>query len=143
MDMLGPLPYPVQNTLLDPGFPNGARNYWKSAYFKEITADTVSVMVARFAQTPSIMTGMVIEHFHSAVRSKTPSTRSLRTPEAGREQVDVAGVECLRRQSRECLAGLESVPDGVAEGQVIALRRVEVSGPGRGSPRMPARQKPR
>ena len=56
MDMLGPLPYPVQNTLLDPGFPKGARNYWKSAYFKEITADTVAVMVARFAQTPSIMT---------------------------------------------------------------------------------------
>src|SRR5438477_2307378 len=66
MDMLGPLPYPVQNTLLDPGFPEGARNYWKSAYFKEITAGTVSVMAERFAQTPSIMTAMVIEHFHGA-----------------------------------------------------------------------------
>jgi FAD/FMN-containing dehydrogenase len=73
VDMLGPLPYPVQNTLLDPGFPNGARNYWKSAYFKEITADTVAVMVSRFAQTPSIMTGMVIEHFHGAV-SRVPPT---------------------------------------------------------------------
>jgi hypothetical protein len=67
MDMLGPLPYPVQNTLLDAGFPKGARNYWKSAYFKEITADAVSDMVERFAQTPSIMTGMAIEHFHGAV----------------------------------------------------------------------------
>ena len=35
MDMLGPLPYPVQNTLLDDGFPKGARNYWKSAFFKD------------------------------------------------------------------------------------------------------------
>ena len=73
MDMLGPLPYPVQNTLLDPGFPKGARNYWKSAYFKEITADTVAVMVARFAQTPSIMTAMVIEHFHGAVTRVPPT----------------------------------------------------------------------
>jgi FAD/FMN-containing dehydrogenase len=73
MDMLGPLPYPVQNTLLDPGFPKGARNYWKSAYFKEITAATVSVMAARFAQTPSIMTGMVIEHFHGAVTRVPPT----------------------------------------------------------------------
>ena len=49
IDMLGPLPYPVQNTLLDAGFPKGARNYWKSAYFKEITAETVALMVERFA----------------------------------------------------------------------------------------------
>jgi FAD/FMN-containing dehydrogenase len=73
IDMLGPLPYPVQNTLLDAGFPKGARNYWKSAYFKEITAETVALMVDRFAQTPSIMTGMVIEHFHGAV-TRVPAT---------------------------------------------------------------------
>ncbi len=73
IDMLGPLPYPVQNTLLDAGFPKGARNYWKSAYFKEITAETVALMVERFAQTPSIMTGMVIEHFHGAV-TRVPAT---------------------------------------------------------------------
>jgi len=65
-------PYPVQNTLLDPGFPQGARNYWKSAYFKEITADTVAVMVARFAQTPSIMTAMVIEHVPRRCQPASP-----------------------------------------------------------------------
>jgi FAD/FMN-containing dehydrogenase len=83
MDMLGPLPYPVQNTLLDPAFPKGARNYWKSAYFKEITADTVSVMVARFAQTPSIMTGMVIEHFHGAVTRVPPTATAFPHREPG------------------------------------------------------------
>jgi FAD/FMN-containing dehydrogenase len=73
IDLLGPLPYPVQNTLLDDGFPKGARNYWKSAYFKELTADTVSVMVERFEQTPSTMTGIVIEHFHGAA-TRVPAT---------------------------------------------------------------------
>jgi FAD/FMN-containing dehydrogenase len=73
IDLLGPLPYPVQNTLLDPGFPKGARNYWKSAFFKEITRDAVGVMVERFEQTPSTMTGMVIEHFHGAA-TRIPAT---------------------------------------------------------------------
>src|SRR5215831_10649619 len=73
LDMLGPLPYPVQNTLLDPGFPKGARNYWKSAFFKEITRDAVGAMVERFEQTPSTMTGMVIEHFHGAA-TRIPAT---------------------------------------------------------------------
>jgi FAD/FMN-containing dehydrogenase len=83
VDMLGPLPYPVQNTLLDPGFPKDARNYWKSAYFKEITADTVSVMVERFTQTPSIMTGMVIEHFHGAVTRVPPTATAFPHREPG------------------------------------------------------------
>jgi FAD/FMN-containing dehydrogenase len=73
VDLLGPLPYTVQNTLLDDGFPKGARNYWKSAYFKEITTETVSLMVERFEQSPSIMAGMVIEHFHGAV-TRVPAT---------------------------------------------------------------------
>jgi FAD/FMN-containing dehydrogenase len=73
VDLLGPLPYPVQNTLMDPAFPKGARNYWKSAYLKDITSDTVALMVERFEQTPSIMTGMVIEHFHGAV-TRVPAT---------------------------------------------------------------------
>jgi hypothetical protein len=67
VDLLGPLPYPVQNTLLDAGFPKGAPNYWKLAYFTEITAETLALTVERFAQTPSIMTGMLVEHFHGAV----------------------------------------------------------------------------
>jgi FAD/FMN-containing dehydrogenase len=73
MDVLGPLPYPIQNTLLDAGFPKGARNYWKSAYFKDITPETVALMVEWFERTPSTMTGMVIEHFHGAV-TRVPAT---------------------------------------------------------------------
>ncbi|TML93820.1 MAG: FAD-binding oxidoreductase [Actinobacteria bacterium] len=73
MDMLGPLPYPVQNTLLDDGFPKGARNYWKSAFFKDISSETIALMAEAFEKTPSIMTGMVIEHFHGAV-SRVPAT---------------------------------------------------------------------
>jgi hypothetical protein len=72
VDLLGPLPYPVENTPLDAGFPKGAPNYWKSAYFTEITAETVALMVERFAQTPSIMTGMLVEHSTAPSRASPP-----------------------------------------------------------------------
>jgi hypothetical protein len=29
---VGPMPYPVMNTLLDDGYPRGALNYWKSTF---------------------------------------------------------------------------------------------------------------
>ena len=82
MDMLGPMPYPVVNTLLDDGFPKGARNYWKSAFFTELTDEAVGTMVDAFERTPSPMTGMVIEHFHGAVSRIDPTATAFpfRTP---------------------------------------------------------------
>ena len=67
VDMLGPMPYPVVNTLLDDGFPKGARNYWKSAFFRELSAETIDVMVECFKRTPSIMSNLVVEHIHGQV----------------------------------------------------------------------------
>jgi FAD/FMN-containing dehydrogenase len=73
VDLLGPMPYPIINTLLDDAFPKGARNYWKSAFFKELSDDTVEIMVDCFKRAPSIMSGMVIEHFHGHV-TRIPAT---------------------------------------------------------------------
>jgi hypothetical protein len=33
MDLVAPMPYPAVNTMLDGGFPRGALNYWRSAFF--------------------------------------------------------------------------------------------------------------
>ncbi len=67
VDMLGPMPYPVINTLLDDGYPKGARNYWKSAFFKDISDETVEIMADCFRTAPSIMSGLLVEHLHGAV----------------------------------------------------------------------------
>src|SRR3954447_8953838 len=64
LDLIGPMPYPVINTLLDAGFPKGALNYWKSAFFTELSDAAVRTMVDAFEAAPSQMSGMVIEHFH-------------------------------------------------------------------------------
>jgi len=64
---VGPMPYPVMNTILDGAFPVGALNYWKSSFVRDLDADVVDVLVGAFAEAPSPMTGMLVEHFHGAV----------------------------------------------------------------------------
>ncbi|MDQ3946259.1 MAG: FAD-binding oxidoreductase [Actinomycetota bacterium] len=64
MDTVGAVPYPAVNTMLDDGFPRGALNYWKSAFLTDLTADAGAAMVEAFAQAPSPMTCIVIDHLH-------------------------------------------------------------------------------
>ena len=73
LDVIQPMPYPVVNTLLDGAFPRGARNYWKSAFFKELNDEAVGVMVEALERAPSTMSGLVVEHFHGEV-TRIPTT---------------------------------------------------------------------
>ncbi|HEX6762081.1 MAG TPA: FAD-binding oxidoreductase [Gaiellaceae bacterium] len=64
---VGPMPYPVMNTLLDDGYPTGSLNYWLSSFTAGITDDLIGVMVDRFQTVPSPMSAILLEHFHGAV----------------------------------------------------------------------------
>jgi FAD/FMN-containing dehydrogenase len=64
---LGPMPYPVMNTLLDDGFPRGALNYWKSSFVKSLDDELIEVAIERFESTPSPLNAILFEHFHGAV----------------------------------------------------------------------------
>jgi FAD/FMN-containing dehydrogenase len=61
------MPYPVMNTLLDGGFPQGALNYWLSSFTRGITDGLIDTMVEQFASVPSAMSAIMLEHFHGAV----------------------------------------------------------------------------
>ena len=67
MAEVGPMPYPVMNTLLDGGFPDGALNYWLSSFTRGLPDALIDTAVERFASTPSPMNAMLFEHFHGAV----------------------------------------------------------------------------
>jgi FAD/FMN-containing dehydrogenase len=67
MTEVGPMPYPIMNTLIDDGYPRGALNYWKSSFITAIEDDLIDGLVEAFAGCPSPMGGVVIEHFHGAV----------------------------------------------------------------------------
>jgi FAD/FMN-containing dehydrogenase len=64
---LGPIPYPVMNTLIDANFPKGAFNYWKSSFAKGLDDGLFDAAVERFASAPSPMSVILFEHFHGAV----------------------------------------------------------------------------
>ena len=64
---VGPMPYPVMNTILDAGFPNGALNYWLSSFTRGLPDELIEIAVERFATAPSAMTSILFEHYHGAV----------------------------------------------------------------------------
>jgi FAD/FMN-containing dehydrogenase len=64
---VGPMPYPVMNTLLDAGFPAGSLNYWLSSFTRGLPDKLIDIAVERFTTVPSPMTAILLEHFHGAV----------------------------------------------------------------------------
>ena len=64
---VGPMPYPVMNTLLDAGYPTGSLNYWMSSFTTGMPDGLVDVAVERFASVPSPMSAILFEQFHGAV----------------------------------------------------------------------------
>jgi FAD/FMN-containing dehydrogenase len=83
LDVIQPMPYPVMNTLLDAAYPRGARNYWKSAFFKDLDDAVVDTMVEALQKAPSIMSGMVVEHFHGAATRIDPTATAFPHREPG------------------------------------------------------------
>jgi FAD/FMN-containing dehydrogenase len=64
---VGSMPYPVMNTILDAGYPSGALNYWLSSFTRGLTDELIDIAVERFADVPSPMSAILLEHFHGAV----------------------------------------------------------------------------
>jgi FAD/FMN-containing dehydrogenase len=83
MVQVGPMPYPVMNTLLDAGFPDGALNYWLSSFTRGLPDALIDTAVERFAAVPSPMTAILFEHFHGAVTRIGPTETAVPHREPG------------------------------------------------------------
>ena len=70
---VGPMPYPVMNTLLDDAYPKGALNYWLSSFTTGLPDALIDAMLERFASVPSPMSAILLEHFHGAVTRVGPT----------------------------------------------------------------------
>jgi FAD/FMN-containing dehydrogenase len=83
MTEVGPMPYPVMNTLLDGGFPTGSLNYWLSSFTDGLSDGLIDTAVERFASVPSPMTPMLFELFHGAVTRVETTATAVPHREAG------------------------------------------------------------
>ena len=71
-DLVGLMPYPTVNTLLDAAFPKGALNYWKSGFLADLSDQAIDVMVDAFERVPSTMTFIILDHVHGAATRVAP-----------------------------------------------------------------------
>ena len=72
-DLIQPMPYPVINTLNDAGYPKGAFNYWKSAFFTDLSDAPLEIMIDALHQCPSAMSGLAIVPYLGAVTRVDPA----------------------------------------------------------------------
>jgi len=110
---VGPMPYPVMNTLLDGGFPDGALNYWLSSFTRGLPDALIDATVERFASVPSPMTSILFEHFHGAVTRVGQDETAVPHREPGWNLLlpsvwtDPAGTEANIRWTRDTHAALK------------------------------------
>jgi FAD/FMN-containing dehydrogenase len=74
---IGPMPYPVMNTLIDGGFPRGALNYWKSSFVASLDDALIDAAIRQFAAAPSPMSALLFEHFHGHVTRIGPTETAI------------------------------------------------------------------
>jgi FAD/FMN-containing dehydrogenase len=66
VDTVGPMPYATINQFLDPGFPRGALNYWKSSFLAAMSDDVIDTMIDCYARVPSTMSAIAVERWQGA-----------------------------------------------------------------------------
>jgi FAD/FMN-containing dehydrogenase len=66
MDAIQPMPFPKMQSLLDGGFPDGALNYWKSAFLRELGDDAIQTVIDHASRALSPQTAVVLEYYGGA-----------------------------------------------------------------------------
>jgi FAD/FMN-containing dehydrogenase len=58
--------YCTLNSFMDPAFPKGAFNYWKSSFLSQLDDTAIDTLIECFARCPSTMSQISLEHLHGA-----------------------------------------------------------------------------
>jgi hypothetical protein len=66
VDAFQPMPFPILQSMLDAGFPDGNQNYWKSTFLKGFTDEAIAVAVEHANRAPSPLTATIIEYYGGA-----------------------------------------------------------------------------
>ena len=72
VDAFQPMPFPILQSMLDAGFPDGNQNYWKSTFLKGFTDEAIAVAVEHANRAPSPLTATIIEYYGGAAGRVAP-----------------------------------------------------------------------
>lgn len=67
IDMTGPMAYTEAQSMFDPFFAEGSRQYWKSLYLDDLSDEAIATIVDRAKQRPSPRTLVPIRHLGGAI----------------------------------------------------------------------------
>jgi FAD/FMN-containing dehydrogenase len=66
--MVGPMPYPVLNTLFDELIPKGLQHYWKASFARDLSDGAIAVHTEHGAKVPSIQSAVHLYPINGAVQ---------------------------------------------------------------------------
>jgi len=72
VDMVGPLPYVAQQSLLEGAMPPDLRNYWKADFIPEMSAGVIDVAVSSYARAISPMSALLFFPIHGRASRIAP-----------------------------------------------------------------------
>ena len=89
-EMVGPMPYPVLQSMLDAGAPPGLRNYWRSTYLDALDTAGLEILVDAAARSPSPLSQIHVHQLGGAV-ARVPAAATAFRHRDSRFLVNVIG----------------------------------------------------
>jgi FAD/FMN-containing dehydrogenase len=71
-DLFGPMPYVAMQSLIDPLFPRGLHNYFRSAFLDGLDQNTIGGVLRSYAELPNALTEIHVHHLGGAM-SRVPA----------------------------------------------------------------------
>ena len=72
LDMIGPVPYLAQQSLLEQAMPPNLLNYWKAEFVAEVSDDVIGIAVDAFSRVPSPVSSILLFPIRGAASRVPP-----------------------------------------------------------------------
>jgi FAD/FMN-containing dehydrogenase len=90
MDIIGPVPYVGQQSLLDPSMPPDMRNYWKAEFIHDLPGGFIDAWVDAYSHVVSPMSFLLLFPIHGAAAHVPPAATAF--PHRGGIHVGIYGL---------------------------------------------------
>jgi FAD/FMN-containing dehydrogenase len=73
LDVIGPMPYVAQQSLIDAAMPPNVLNYWKAEFLRDVTSDVIDAAVDAFTRVPSPLSSILFFPIRGAASRVSPT----------------------------------------------------------------------
>ncbi len=119
LDAIQPIPFPQMQSLLDGGFPEGSRNYWKGAFLRALDDRSIDAMIDSANSAPSPGSAIVVEYYGGAA-SRVPVSETAFPHRADAYDVGILAVWSDPADSDRNIAWTRAAADALSEAKTGA-----------------------